>query len=130
MMYTSLELSKALQEAGCELESNFGFLRKHYYEKSKLKFLDKYEKDLQNIKNFRKEACLFSYDILLDICVKYRDKFFKDKTSSNGHIYFRHTSYCLEIFGMILQDKDQKEIEKYIINNSVFFNKKNKEKKK
>jgi hypothetical protein len=127
-MYTSLELSKNLKDAGCDLESNFGFLRKSYYEKSKLhpeksklKFLDRYEKDLQNIKNFRKEVCLFSYDILYDICVRFNKEFFGVSFTTLNNVY------CEKILFMLQQNKPQEEIEAYIIENSVFF--KNKEAK-
>ncbi|PNX49869.1 MAG: hypothetical protein BV457_00080 [Thermoplasmata archaeon M9B1D] len=121
-MYTSLEFSKKLKENGCELESE------RYYYKGNISIADYHDEVLGALSNFYK-----AYDILNEICVEYATQFFGDKEISKNYgnenigdifvcfkAYEYHTQNILE---MLQKDKPQEEIEKYIEDNCVFFNK-------
>ena len=70
---TSLELSKKLKEAGCEVESKYGWFKdKDGY------FLDKLKKEkLSPSRNMNEPFRVYpAYNILWDICMIHKNKFF------------------------------------------------------
>ena len=115
--YTSLELSKKLAEARCELESECAYV---------LFGADKDEWDLKTmveIKNIGYKNYIPAYDILNDICCKYVKKFFKDK------FYYQKGKHRLvQISRHILQLRQQNKKQKaevYIKEHCIFLNSKN-----
>lgn len=99
--YTSLELSKKLAEAGCELETNF------FYD-------DKWDKHYK-INLYQNRLKYPVYDILNDICVKYAKEFFgEDKNKLWIYEYVGITANILRA------TQDWKYIEDYIWDNCNF----------
>lgn len=115
--FTSLELSKKLKEAGCELESKIGYLRKAIVKNNKINFTDKAD-GICVIKNFNKKATYPAYDIMYDICIRFYKEFFGVSFTTLNNVY------CEKILFMLQHNKPQEEIEKYIWDNCVFNKKK------
>jgi hypothetical protein len=139
-MYTLLELSKKFKEVGFEKESEY-----FRQENNSDKLIKKGQPYLHYLGELYP-----AYDILNDLCVKYakevfgeviyecvkcKDRFGEDedrllfcKKCSNDDAYLetknRGWEHCQEqIFGFIKQNKPQKEIENYIVANSILFKK-------
>ena len=55
-------------------------------------------------------------DFIYDICIKYPKQFFGEDEDEYGFYYEQYTQ---EIFYLLQQGKTQKEIEDYIIKNSI-----------
>jgi len=126
-MYTSLNLNKALKEAGCELESEMKWVG------NKLK-----NADVDGYRNNWADDIYPAYDILWDICVRFPIEFFGQKyileTINTINSFnnlptqlktIAYEYYPERILRMLQQNKPQKEIEDYIRENTIF-NKKNK----
>ena len=115
-MITSLKFSKQLKEAGCELGSE-----SHWYD------FDKSEKTYElttkeKISLAGGLGCSYpAYDILNDICVKYKTEFWgKDYLRPLKKINYRYRNGSEIIKRMLQQNKPQEEIEKYIWDNCKF----------
>lgn len=125
--YTSLKLSKMIQEVGFKLESCADWV-------VRTGLAGEFILTLPYNDSF--SAVCPAYDILWDICIKYAKDFFESKemTEYIKKNYSNPTKvFCGEvlghtkkIFSMLQEDKPQEEIEDYIIANSVFFNNKEK----
>ncbi len=103
-MYTSKEFSKQLKEAGCELESN------------KFYICNLYHTEIRNVIHTIKDEGIYpAYDIIYDICLKYKDEFFDWREQDKEPMLV-----ASNIFKMFLESKPQEEIEKYIWKNCRF----------
>jgi hypothetical protein len=149
--YTSLELSKKLKEAGCELESEKmwqKYKKKSYAKEGMIEliggnkqgfacYIDSYRLTYGN-KAIEKKEDYLAYNILWDICIKYCREFWGEgKIMINfgnenvGDILVQFTNFeyhPIKIIEMLQQNKPQEDIENYIIANCIFINK-NKEEK-
>ena len=120
--YTSLELSRKLNENGCELESEMfrrgeKLTNESFFRKRK-KFINVIGHiDIKNIP---------AYDILNDICVKYAKEFFGELDMSKYDEPYRYPNryYPKEILNLLQENKKQ-EAEDYIWEHCLF-NPKNK----
>jgi len=74
--YTSLELSKKLAEAGCELESENMWVKYELWSEPKLWPSDIASETAFACLSGKREYEYRAYDILNDICVKYAKEFF------------------------------------------------------
>lgn len=127
--YTSLELSKKLAEAGCnvakndwdgidvydyrelEIENNIIFYKPHcdYTEKKLNKIFGKKHICITEL-NGKNTAYFYpAYDILNDICVKYAKEFFKS-AEYKDKCYI----WVLVEIGTFLQNNKKQEAENYI----------------
>lgn len=84
-MYTSLELSKKLAKAGCELESEAMWVKYELWKEAKLWVSDLNKVFKTTCLSGEREYEYPAYDILNDICVKYSKEFFE-----------RGESYCYQ----------------------------------
>lgn len=75
-MYTSLELSKKLAKAGCELESEAMWVKYELWKEAKLWVSDLNKVFKTTCLSGEREYEYPAYDILNDICVKYAKEFF------------------------------------------------------
>jgi hypothetical protein len=112
--FISFEFSKLLWDNGCRLESDEYICTTkqiEFKEKNKLnEFFNGYP----------------SYDILWDICVKYRNEFFGEELEIiEGFEVPKHYIVSNVITSWIKDNKEQNKIEKYIWDNCLF-NPKNK----
>jgi hypothetical protein len=109
-MNTSLELSKQLKEAGFEKEGEFVWYNENI--NNGLKSVYKLERlrDIQHEQELDKDS-FYAYDLLWDICVKYAKEVF----GSGGWIISNG------IYKKIRYGEPQKEIEDYIVANSILF---------
>jgi len=125
--YTSLKLSKLLAEAGCEIESHYNIYINNKTGKSfaAQDCIITLVGSLSDPILFKAKKSYPAYDILNDICVKYAKEFFGDevyldhaqrKIQRNYHGIASTILYCL-------QNGQKQEAEDYIIENSIFFNK-------
>lgn len=125
--YTSLELSKKLAEAGCDLKGS----ARWFEDKESCGFIPKHVAFF----NWQKECSLYeSYDILNDICVKYAKEFFGEEIIKD-HIQFGNGTgvvtevpaylYLSREILYLMQEGKKQEAEKYIWDNCKF-NKANK----
>ena len=117
--HTSLALSKLLKENGCKLLTKA--LWTPIFNGEFPCILDEEEDSL-----ILKDEELRAYDILWDICIKYKIEFFGDDYIDcvfNPKIAWHY--YPVMILTMLQQNKSQKEIEEYIWDNCKF-NKNNK----
>jgi len=109
-MYTSKELSKKIAEAGFKAGSKaLWSFNKNDKNKWSLVF-----PTIMTIKTY--SNVLSAYDIIYDICIKYPKQFFGEDEDEYGFYYEQYTQ---EIFYLLQQGKTQKEIEDYIIKNSI-----------
>lgn len=133
--YTSLELSKKLEESGCKLESNYWFVGDwENGENPEMLYFENGKPNSDVIK-----ILYPAYDILNDICVKYAKEFFGEKIIK-GKVYARiagddfdkmllikqpaYIIYARQILYLLQQNKKQKA-ENYIWRKTIF-NKENK----
>ena len=89
-MYTSKELSKKLKENGCELESETYM----YWSWTKTLTNGKWVKEWHLAKSIGKgDGDIPAYDILNDICIKYKEEFFtRDRCLGCSYEYYPETS--------------------------------------
>lgn len=105
--YTSLKLSKLLAENNCELES------KKMWFNGELVLVGK---------NLNKNALIYSYDILNDICVKYVKEFFGEEILGRETAMYKRSTFILL---MLQTGIKQERVESYIWKHCLF-NEKNK----
>ena len=136
-MYTSKELSEWLKANGCELESEKHHVeiwglratgRKMKYGGNEMETFFTGEirivKSIYNDSKYRPIAP--AYDILNDICVKYKYNFFGTEFVENGESSCNADVYHpINILLLLQQGKQQEEIEEYLWN-VCLFNPKNK----
>ena len=96
-IFTSLKLSKKLWKNNCRLSTEYVWRNEKH-----IGYV------LRNdVIPYEEYNDYPAYDSLWDICIRYRKEFFSRSNNSN-HMF------TTEIFNMILQNKSQEEIEKYI----------------
>jgi len=125
--YTSLKLSKMLNEAGFEKESKYFWVNgKLLRETNELELLNCGEIIENRLHKFDGEIpkiIIPAYDLLWDICIKYAKEIFKgnSKNSETQNIFYRrrHTENII----ILLQQNKKEETEDYIIKNSSLFEK-------
>lgn len=127
-MYTSKECSQQLQEWGCNIESDFVNYDGQILAKTPMIF--------SQALTDQKE-CYPAYDLLWDICIKYAKEFFGEDNCKECGGYGRMTMdnpcdkccgsgrITISIVSMLQQNKNQDEIEAYILENTIY-NPKNK----
>jgi len=119
-MYTSLELSKKLQENGCNLGSEYWYKKINYVGFSSIEIFKKNDKLGYSI--------VPAYDIIYDICIKYGKEFFGDGkiiSPQVEHYLLSKLVIPYKILEMLQQKRPQKEVEEYLWENCLF-NPKNK----
>jgi len=102
--YTSLELSKRLSDAGCELRSEYWHMSGHEQLVPKQEF--GFEAMLEG------KLIYPAYDILNDICVEYKNKFFGNNAKA-----WKVTE---EILAMTQMSPTKQEVEDYIWKHTLF----------
>ncbi len=115
--YTSLELSKKLAEAGCELGSELSWMflegEWNVYTGADRRFSGLTQKEWAKAV----EDMLPAYDILNDLCVKYAKEVFSKEVAQYGVF---DCVYCpLHALSLLLEGKKQ-EAEDYIWKHCVF----------
>jgi len=124
---TSLNLSQKLQEAGFEGESEYVWAvygdSIHQVEAAagnKKVFVLKRRDELECPDcEFDYEPKFNSYDILNDLCVRYKNEMF-DKAESVGAWDFNSRSFTQEILHLLQQGMKQ-EAEQYILDHAIIF---------
>lgn len=98
--YTSLELSKKLKEAGCKLESEYGWVnwRNHQHHKETKTILVNYNTEKNKycgVYDYVLPLCP-AYDILNDICCKYAKEFFGEEKVNYPYNFSKWTQNTFE----------------------------------
>lgn len=114
--YTSLELSKALAEAGCDLESNV-----YWYDIDGKEILMRIRDFIQyDYKHYRFIICP-AYHLLEDICVRYAKDFWGEyRDIETGEYEYERAS---ENILYLLQQNQKQQAEDYIRQHSIIFRK-------
>ena len=130
--YTSLELSKKLHENGCKIEGeyqrvcvydqlgDFGMLSSEILKEGD--FTQEMSEICSEGEDGQEPECKLkrypAYDLIYDICIKYREEFFGEEFFGETH------SRCIRVFILVAEEKI-KEAEDYIWEHCLF-NPKNK----
>ncbi len=119
--FTSLELSKKLEEAGCVLPSRYMWTKYSLWKEPKLMESD-IDIDLSiSILSGQREYEYRAYDLLWEVGIKYGKEFWGDEKYPQTNI-FKFRAHVQGILSRIQQGKIV-GAEKYILKHSIFFKK-------
>lgn len=115
--YTSLQLSKALHEAGCDLWTTHFRMSLGEGLGDVLIDIEKNNQTMKNITPYR------AYDLIWDISIRYAKEFWGESREQIGEFDYGECAYCIhsmQVFNFLQQGKKQ-EAEDYILKHSLFF---------
>ena len=117
--YTSLELSKLLNNNGCKLSGSAVYIDRGHLGYKLTTDIWRNGSTIMTEKGEKKTKDYCAYDILNDICVKYPKEFFGKKDICNIS-RFAENPFSVALLISLLQQNKKQEAEDYIWEHTIF----------